>query len=114
MFVKPAAEPLLDDLRGHLHVADQAVLTLHMHRHERNVAHRVRQLVGAASARMAVDRGGDNPWTEGVIERVVEHLEARFPSARREDYVLWRDRELMKFESDRSRRTSGEDDSRIP
>ena len=51
--------------------------------------------VGAAYARMAVARGGDNPWTEEVIEQVAEDLETRFPPARRQDHLLWRDRRLM-------------------
>ena len=59
------------------------------------------QTVGAAYARMAVARGSDNPWTEEVIERVADDLEARFPSARREEHLQWRDRELMKLQSDR-------------
>ena len=63
--------------------------------------------VGAAYARMAVARGSDNPWTEEVIEQVAENLEARFPPARREDHLQWRDRELMKLESDRRMRTEG-------
>ena len=57
--------------------------------------------VGAAYARMAVARGSDNPWTEEVIEQVAADLEARFPSARREEHLHWRDRQLMKLESDR-------------
>ena len=57
--------------------------------------------VGAAYARMAVARGSDNPWTEEVIEQVAEDLEVRFPSSGREDHLQWRDRELMKLESDR-------------
>ncbi|MDE0169635.1 MAG: 3-hydroxyacyl-CoA dehydrogenase [bacterium] len=61
--------------------------------------------VGAAYARMAVDRGSDNPWTEEVIERVAEDLEARFPSARREEHLQWRDRQLMRLESDRRQQT---------
>ena len=64
--------------------------------------------VGAAYARMAVARGSDNPWTEEVIEQVAEDLEARFPSARREEHLQWRDRELMKLESDRMARTADE------
>jgi len=65
--------------------------------------------VGAAYARMAVTRGSDNPWTAELIGHIAEALEDRFPSARREDHVLWRDRELMRFESNsraaRSRQT---------
>ena len=57
--------------------------------------------VGAAYSRMAVARGSDDPWTPEVIQRVAEDLEARFPSARREEHLQWRDRELMKLESDR-------------
>lgn len=63
--------------------------------------------VGAAYSRMAVARGSDNPWTEEVIERVAEDLETRFPSAQREDHLRWRDRELMKLESDRRLRDEG-------
>ena len=62
--------------------------------------------VGAAYARMAVQRGGDNPWTPELIGRVAEDLEARFPSARREEHLLWRDRELMKLEAEQRRRTA--------
>lgn len=57
--------------------------------------------VGAAYARMAVSRGSDNPWTKEVIERVAEDLETRFPSARREEHLQWRDQELMRLESQR-------------
>ena len=60
--------------------------------------------VGAAYARMAVARGSDNPWTPELIRRVAEDLESRFPSARREEHVQWRDRELMKLETARRRR----------
>ena len=63
--------------------------------------------VGAAYSRMAVARGSDNPWTEEVIEQVAEDLEGRFPSARREEHLQWRDRELMKLESDRRMRAEG-------
>ena len=66
------------------------------------------QTVGAAYSRMAVARGSDNPWTEEVIERVAEDLEARFPSARREEHLQWRDRQLMELESDRRVRTDGD------
>ena len=65
------------------------------------------QTVGAAYSRMAVARGSDNPWTEEVIERVAEDLEVRFPSARREEHLQWRDRQLMELESDRRVRTDG-------
>ena len=65
--------------------------------------------VGAAYSRMAVARGSDNPWTDEVIERVAEDLEARFPSARRDDHLRWRDRELMRLESDRRMRGQGPD-----
>ena len=61
--------------------------------------------VGAAYARMAVARGSDNPWTEDVIERVASDLETRFPSARREEHLQWRDQELMRLEADRRIRT---------
>ena len=64
------------------------------------------QSVGAAYARMAVARGSDNPWTPELIGRVAEDLKLRFPSARREDHVLWRDRELMRLESDRRARSA--------
>lgn len=57
--------------------------------------------VGAAYARMAVSRGSDNPWTKEVIEQVAEDLETRFPSARREEHLQWRDQELMRLESQR-------------
>lgn len=57
--------------------------------------------VGAAYARMAVERGSDNPWTDEVIERVAEDLDARFPPARREEHLNWRDRELIRLESHR-------------
>ncbi|MCY4370267.1 MAG: 3-hydroxyacyl-CoA dehydrogenase [bacterium] len=57
--------------------------------------------VGAAYARMAVSRGSDNPWTAEVIERVAADLEDRFPSARREEHLEWRDQELMRLESER-------------
>ena len=63
--------------------------------------------VGAAYARMAVARGSDNPWTDEVIERVAADLEGRFPSARREEHLQWRDRELMQLESDRRMRAEG-------
>ena len=59
MFVKLAAEPLLDYLGGDLHVGDQAVLTLHVHRHEGDVAHHVRQSVCPEVAPHPV--GGDLP-----------------------------------------------------
>ncbi|MYB43335.1 MAG: 3-hydroxyacyl-CoA dehydrogenase [Acidimicrobiia bacterium] len=60
--------------------------------------------VGAAYARLAVERGDDNPWESDVVKRVAEDLEFRFPESGREDRVLWRDRALMRLQADRSHR----------
>ena len=60
--------------------------------------------VGAAYARLAVERGADNPWESEVVERVATDLELRSSETERDDRVLWRDRELMRLQADRLRR----------
>ena len=60
--------------------------------------------IGSVYARIGLERGSEDPWTAEAIRRAAEDLESRFPSARWEHHVLWRDRELMKLESDRRRR----------
>lgn len=61
--------------------------------------------VGAAYARLAVERGADNPWDSEVVEQVAADVELRFPESAREDRVLWRDRELMRLQAERRRRS---------
>ncbi len=51
--------------------------------------------VGSAYARMAVQRGADNPWESDVVDRIAKDLDARRPVERREDHVMWRDETLM-------------------
>ncbi len=57
--------------------------------------------VGAAYARLAVERGSDNPWESDVVNRIADDLASRGLVTRREQHVLRRDRELMRLESDR-------------
>lgn len=61
--------------------------------------------MGRAYGRIGMERGQDDPWASDVVQRVAEDLESRFPSSRRDDQVLWRDRELMRLESERRRRS---------
>ena len=63
--------------------------------------------MGRAYARIGLERGREDPWASDAVPRVAEDLESRFPSGRRDDHVLWRDRELMNLEADRRRRTTG-------
>lgn len=63
--------------------------------------------MGRAYARIGLERGQENPWASDAIRRVAEDLESRFPPSRRDDHVLWRDRELMNLEADRRRRLTG-------
>ena len=62
--------------------------------------------MGRAYGRIGLERGQEDPWASDVVQRVAEDLESRFPSSRRDDQVLWRDRELMRLESERRRRSS--------
>lgn len=62
--------------------------------------------MGRAYGRIGLERGQEDPWATDVVQRVAEDLESRFPSSRRDDQVLWRDRELMRLESERRRRSS--------
>lgn len=62
--------------------------------------------MGRAYGRIGMERGQEDPWASDVVQRVAEDLESRFPSTRRDDQVLWRDRELMRLESERRRRSS--------
>ena len=61
--------------------------------------------MGLAYGRIGLERGQEDPWESDVVQRVAEDLESRFPSSRRNDQVLWRDRELMRLESERRRRS---------
>lgn len=61
--------------------------------------------MGSAYGRIGMERGQEDPWESDVVQRVAEDLESRFPSSRRDDHVLWRDRELMRLESERRRRS---------
>ena len=61
--------------------------------------------MGRAYGRIGMERGQEDPWASDVVQRVAEDLESRFPSSRRDDQVLWRDRELMRLESERRRRS---------
>lgn len=61
--------------------------------------------MGRAYGRIGLERGQEDPWASDVVQRVAEDLESRFPPSRRDDHVLWRDRELMHLESDRRRRS---------
>ena len=61
--------------------------------------------MGRAYGRIGIERGHEDPWASDVVERVAEDLESRFPASGRDDQVLWRDRELMRLESDRRRRS---------
>lgn len=63
--------------------------------------------VGSAYARMAVQRGADNPWESDVVDRVAEDLDARRPVERREDHVLWRDETLMGLAAHHRQRSQG-------
>ena len=60
--------------------------------------------MGRAYGRIGLERGQEDPWASDVVQRVAEDLESRFPSSGRDDQVLWRDRELMRLESERRRR----------
>ncbi len=61
--------------------------------------------MGRAYGRIGVERGQEDPWASDVAQRVAEDLESRFPSSHRDDHVLWRDREMMRLESERRRRS---------
>jgi len=60
--------------------------------------------MGRAYGRIGLERGQEDPWKSDVVRQVAEDLESRFPSSRRNDQLLWRDRELMRMERDRRNR----------
>ena len=66
--------------------------------------------MGRAYGRIGIERGQEDPWASDVVRRVAEDLESRFPESRRDDQVLWRDRELMRLESERRGRAPDEAD----
>ena len=61
--------------------------------------------MGPVYGRIGLERGQEDPWASDVVQRVAEDLESRFPASRRDDQVLWRDRELMRLESERRGRS---------
>ncbi len=61
--------------------------------------------MGRAYGRIGIERGQEDPWASDVVRRVAEDLESRFPPSHRDDQVIWRDRELMRLESERRRRS---------
>ena len=61
--------------------------------------------MGRAYGRIGIERGQEDPWASDVVRRVAEDLESRFPPSHRDDQVIWRDRELMRIESERRRRS---------
>ncbi len=63
------------------------------------------RFMGLAYGRIGLERGQEDPWASDVVQRVAEDLESRFPASRRDDQVLWRDRELMRLESERRGRS---------
>jgi 3-hydroxyacyl-CoA dehydrogenase len=59
--------------------------------------------MGRAYGRIGIERGQEDPWASDVVRRVAEDLGSRFPPSRRDEQVLWRDRELMRLEAERRR-----------
>lgn len=64
------------------------------------VAAHARRL-GPAYARMGLERGQDDPWTEDLVDRVAAELEASLPLDRWDDLVRSRDLALMAIEGAR-------------
>jgi 3-hydroxyacyl-CoA dehydrogenase len=59
--------------------------------------------LGAAYARMGLDRGQHDPWTPGLVRRVTDERRQLLPLELWEERVGWRDRMLMALERTRRR-----------
>ncbi|WP_141939486.1 3-hydroxyacyl-CoA dehydrogenase [Microbacterium sp. SLBN-154] len=57
------------------------------------------EVLGPVYARIAVERGGDNPWNPDTIEHVASTIEQRLPHPAWEDNVRERDRAMMRLAS---------------
>lgn len=57
------------------------------------------EVLGPVYARIALERGGDNPWNPDTIEHVATTIEQRLPHRTWEDNVRERDRAMMRLAS---------------
>jgi L-gulonate 3-dehydrogenase len=57
------------------------------------------ELMGPVYARLGLERGHENPWTEGTIDRVAREIEAQLPHDSWEENVRERDRAMMQLSS---------------